>query len=95
MAEYINRDTLQEVFENRMQDDNMMCPVIKVLEVLEIIENHPEADVVEVVHGKWIRAGLGITERIVCSHCHSHKGSYLKPPFCNQCGAKMDGDDNA
>ena len=35
--------------------------------------------------------GEGITERVVCSNCNSEKGSFMKPPFCNQCGAKMKG----
>lgn len=56
------------------------------------LERVPAADVVEVRHGEWIKAGTGITERIVCSECNSSKGSYLRPPFCNQCGAKMDGE---
>ena len=42
-------------------------------------------------NGKWITVGEGITERTVCSNCGSQKGSFMKPPFCNQCGAKMDG----
>lgn len=50
--EYIDREALQEIFENRMQDDNIMCPVIKVLDVMEIIENQPAVDVVEVVRCK-------------------------------------------
>ena len=40
--------------------------------------------------GRWETAGFGITERVICSNCRSSKGSYLKPPFCNQCGAIMD-----
>ena len=46
MARYIAKDELIDDFENRMQDDNVMCPIIKVLDVLEIIENTPAADVV-------------------------------------------------
>ena len=50
--EYIEREALQEIFENRMQDNNIMCPVIKVLDVIEIIEKQPTADVEEVVRCK-------------------------------------------
>lgn len=57
-----------------------------------VLRRIPAADVVEVVHGKWITGGVGITERIICSVCKSDKGSFMKPPFCNQCGAKMDGE---
>lgn len=50
----------------------------------------PTADVQEIRRGRWITVGEGITERTVCSNCKSQKGSFMKPPFCNQCGAKMD-----
>jgi hypothetical protein len=41
--------------------------------------------------GEWVTVGEGITERVVCSNCNSEKGSFMKPPFCNQCGARMKG----
>ena len=43
----IDEKKLIEEFEKRMQDDNKMCPVIKVLDVLEIIEEQPKV-------GEWI-----------------------------------------
>lgn len=43
----INENILIEEFEKRMKDDNVMCPVIKVLDVLEIIEEQPKV-------GEWI-----------------------------------------
>lgn len=60
-------------------------------DVLDTICEMPSADVEVVRHGRWITIGKDITERVVCSNCHSHKGSFMKPPFCNQCGALMDG----
>lgn len=41
--------------------------------------------------GEWVKVGSGITARIVCSQCKSERGSFARPPFCNQCGAKMKG----
>ena len=41
--------------------------------------------------GEWIMVREGITEKVVCSNCNSEKGSFMKPPFCNQCGAIMKG----
>lgn len=41
--------------------------------------------------GEWIKTGLGISERVVCSQCGSERGSFMRPPFCNQCGADMRG----
>lgn len=91
MPEYIEREAVLQHkrkingvdWGGEFWDEAVLC---------EDICKIPAADVVEVVHGEWVKAGSGITERIVCSNCHSHKGSYLKPPFCSQCGAKMDGE---
>lgn len=60
-----------------------------VIDVDKVIDA-PAADVAPVVHGEWVKVGVGITERIVCSACNSSKGYFGRPPFCNQCGAKMD-----
>lgn len=44
------------------------------------------ADVVEVVHARWIdRDG-----KTWCSNCDASNKQY-KPPYCPHCGAKMDG----
>lgn len=96
MAEYIERDALLKkmlglhtipVYIGHVTDEDKMFETM-----VEVVEEQPTADVVEVVHAEWIKAGFGISERVVCSHCRSHHGSYLKPPFCSQCGAKMGGE---
>ena len=61
------------------------------LSAKSFIETAETADVQEVRHGEWITVGEGIAERTICSNCKSQKGGFIKPPFCNQCGAKMDG----
>jgi hypothetical protein len=43
------------------------------------------------IEAEWIKTGDGITERVICSNCKSERGSFMRPPFCNQCGAKMKG----
>jgi hypothetical protein len=87
---YIERAYLTEQFENLLQDDNVMCPVMKVLDALEIIDTAPTADVVEVKHGKWETDRFGL-ERSICSICgavfEGDGGNY-----CRKCGAKMDGE---
>jgi NAD-dependent SIR2 family protein deacetylase len=62
----------------------------------------PAADVVEVVHGEWIR-GMGSYTRIKCSKCEWTK-PYIEDfyeaelladmSYCPNCGARMDGDKN-
>lgn len=89
MARYIDADNIRlkgiPVFDQNLE---VLIPLSDVRKALQMT---PTADVQEVRHAKWITIGKDITERIVCSNCYSHKGSNLKPPFCNQCGAKMDG----
>ena len=49
---YIEREYLTEQFEDLLHNDNIMNPVIKVLDALEIIDTAPSANVVEVVRCK-------------------------------------------
>ena len=97
--EYIEREALQEIFENRMQDNNIMCPVIKVLEVIEIIEKQPTADVAPVRHGVWASEETAVT----CTACGRSydtdfeiKRNVIRDfDYCPNCGAKMEGESNA
>ena len=61
-------------------------------EILNIIDNAPTVDAVEVVHGRWHDVALRYTEvKEECSVCHGvvrvHGFRY-----CPNCGAKMDGE---
>lgn len=65
---------------------------------IEIIENAPTADVVEVRHGKWNvtkkRAPNGrriLYEIKTCSVCGKTHGRH-NPNYCPNCGARMDGE---
>ena len=51
----IDEKKLIEEFEERMQDDNIMCPAIKILDVLKIIEQQPKI-------GQWIPVEEGFPE---------------------------------
>ena len=61
----------------------------------QAIVDAPTADVVEVVHGRWIDKG----EYAVCTECGGRSGTQydgvepipLMTQFCPNCGAKMDG----
>lgn len=49
----------------------------------------PAADVVEVKHGEWITDKDGF---VTCSECgEEHTWDDFRPPFCDMCGARMDG----
>lgn len=62
---------------------------------VDAINSIPAADVVEVVHGKWIRTSHRFGYGYMCSECgcvyHRHKG---KLNYCPNCGADMRGDNN-
>ena len=54
----------------------------------ELFKN--KADYVEVKHGEWIECSNELNK--YCSVCKKiHGDIYYKPPFCPNCGAKMDG----
>lgn len=58
------------------------------------IKSFPNADVVPVVHGRWISKNPHGYEWIfVCSNCDYVDGYPFndRPNYCPNCGAKMDG----
>lgn len=57
-----------------------------------IINEQPTVDAVEVKHGRWIVDESGV---IICSECGAeHEWQDYRASFCEDCGAKMDGDGN-
>lgn len=71
------------------------CPTWN--EVYNAIGELPSADVVHVVHGKWIDEDPAFAEYFAnCSVCgyeidvHNERGYFN---FCPNCGAKMDGEE--
>lgn len=60
--------------------------------MLNEILNRPAADVVPVVHGRWIEKTFLMGTSNFCSLCGCHYGMpHEKYNFCPNCGAKMDG----
>lgn len=87
MAEYINREAVcarcgaREI--NACSDE---CEVFSA----------PAADVVEVVHGRWVD-NCCYNTCSVCGnsvHAWNDDGDLQEFNYCPNCGAKMDGDDN-
>ena len=63
---------------------------------VKAIKELPAADVVEVVHGKWIISDKNSEKPWKCSKCGYqpvHYDTQIKPfeRYCGDCGAKMDG----
>lgn len=99
MAEYIKREELMEfpIRRNHYDRKNGNKHFINGIEtVLEYAENLPAADVAPVRHGRWIDKG----EYAVCTECGGRSGTQydsvepipLMTQFCQNCGAKMDGE---
>lgn len=99
MAEYIDRKALgigkcnPDVFENKGYAEGWNSAI-------EIIENAPAADVVEVKHGKWIERENNYDTYYDCSVCSESFVFIDGDPidnlyqYCPNCGAKMDGEHN-
>lgn len=63
-------------------------------DVINSIENAPEADVVEVKHGEWLLKHIGTGHYWECSECHTNPCIYVTKDtkYCPNCGVRMDGD---
>ena len=90
MAEYIERDWLYDQM-------NSTGAEFDIIDALEMIENFPAADVVEVRHGKWVHSEIedddwGRTfHKWTCSVCgYSVAHNPTGENYCPNCGAKMD-----
>lgn len=92
MAEYIEREALIKRLG--------VTPILKYGiptytrdGVIDLVEKQPAADVVPVVHGRWIdrsdKGVISLTHPYVCNRCG--RVEMLKEPYCN-CGARMDGE---
>ena len=70
-----------------------LYPMIEITEKewIRLINAAPAADVVEVVHGRWIPFHSQVAGYIqYCSACEI--GCTWQPNYCPNCGARMDGD---
>ena len=82
MSKYIDAEKLKRT----LIDKYSFLPAF----VVRAIEESPAVDVVEVKHGKWI--DLGRNYYTVISQCSVCESKYdFRPPYCPNCGAKMEG----
>lgn len=57
--------------------------------LLDVINEIPTVDAVEVVHGRWVHKGAWHIECSECKHILAHIGEAKN--YCPNCGANMDG----
>ena len=100
MTEYIEREAIMEFPIRKDHCDKERANehfIFGIESVLEYVQNLPAADVAPVVHGRWAHLG---GDEWCCSACGfviTTEGSWDKPTkkHCEDCGARMDGDDDA
>ena len=105
MARYIDADKLLARIKGR-HTVRYFTPTkedLQLIDIFEIINTQPTADVVEVRHGEWLDnyekittlGGNGVPKEYLCGYKCSLCGrtEIGKEPYCN-CGAKMDGGKN-
>jgi hypothetical protein len=107
MAEYIEREALKERFRERLGwlkldvHDEYSGALLDGCEAdMDLIDEIPGADVVPVVHGRWIKEKDSFqTDDYYCCY-YDYKCSICNeiinsrhglPGYCPGCGAKMDG----
>lgn len=62
-----------------------------------MVRKAPTADVAEVRHGEWIAvpsSDMSTGKAYKCSECKKMRYGVRLPPYCQECGAKMDGKAN-
>lgn len=99
MAEYIERAALLETINHANFPEEDWDYVNNASYALDLVRNFPAADVVEVVHGRWMRywhdTGLIGHEYAVCSVCDCHMSDtnqFWNSDYCPNCGADMRGE---
>lgn len=104
MAEYIKRDAaIREIEQINPVDYGAMWDYEAhhwagecLRDCKEAIDSIPTADVAPVVHGRWEMRPTGMATdtgpeyKAYCTVCNEPNKQY-QPPFCPNCGAKMDG----
>ena len=106
MAEYIEREAL---IRAARQDKAIGLCIADIVDVQNLINDQPAADVVEVRHGEWVSELVGEMVgddldggmkmiKYTCSLCGFRHRLYvpwrLTWKYCPNCGAKMDGKGN-
>ena len=96
MSEYIDREAAIEIAEKYGLTNGSVLGIHS--GVGECISSEiaalPTADVVPVVHGRWIEKTVPEGCRYFeCSNCGAHENRHtaIKGYYCWRCGAKMDG----
>ena len=91
--EYIDRAAFRQELIDRQITTQFFNPIARneIGCIVEMLDNAPAADVVDVVHSAWVWAEEGEADYDkywVCPICGEK--SYIHHNYCPNCGAKMD-----
>lgn len=96
MAKYIELERALALIRPDEPEDEKAAVTIATVKKLvrSLLDRAPAADVVPVVHGRWIVAGDGYHWTYNCSICAWKDGYPFneRHNYCPNCSAKMDGD---
>lgn len=95
MAEYIERSVGVSILRAKANMAVLMDAAPYFEKAAQMLEKLPAADVVPVVHGRWVthyRSGTPVAEGYVSTCCDMWNNR--KSNYCPNCGAKMDGGDS-
>lgn len=101
MARLIDADALIDAIKDKIAVDKEIYPDDKssiifragMKNVIGIVKNQDTVDPVK--HGRWVdtgRADYYLNKEYRCSCCNSV--DYMSSPYCYNCGARMDGEQN-
>ena len=101
MARYIDVDVMQDdiiklrkmLDINKCSNDYAVGWITGVDNMEGIIDRQPKADVAKVKHGYWIpvpSSDMSTGKAYKCSECKIMRYGCRLPPYCQECGAKMD-----
>ena len=97
MADYIDKEAALSLVQPDAPEDEKAAITIATAKKLirSIIQRVPAADVVPVVHGRWVHTDLashwyGKDECSVCTYHENDRSDLSHFNYCPNCGAKMD-----
>ena len=93
MAEYIERSAGVSILRAKANMAVLMDAAPYFEKAAQMLEKLPAADVAPVVHGRWIIHDDEFGLTCECSVCHIE--TMGDGNFCPNCGAKMDGGEDA
>lgn len=96
MARYIDAEPLAKDTWMLYRDEEHIDYNVAIVDALNVIDEQPTADVIEVKHGRWIEDRLcttnggtyGVRRCSVCEDYYQDVGYGWN--YCPHCGAKMD-----